>query len=196
MLKDLLQKNRSYRRFHQNEPVKPEQLRSLVDLTRSCSAAGNVQSLRYLLSFEPHRNERIFGYLGWAGYLKDWSGPQEGEKPAGYIVVLGDKTLSENFGADLGICAQTILLGAVEQGLGGCMIAALQKQQFREEFKIPTRFEILLVIALGRPAEEVRLVDKAEDGDIKYWRDAEGVHFVPKRTLDHLVLNWLPTDND
>lgn len=196
MLKDLLQKNRSYRRFHQNEPVQPGQLRALVDLTRSCSAAANVQSLRYLLSFEPHRNERIFSYLGWAGYLKDWSGPQEGEKPAGYIVILGDKTLSENFGADLGVCAQTILLGAVEQGLGGCMIAAIQKQQFREEFKIPTRFEILMVIALGRPAEEVRLVDKAEDGDIKYWRDAEGVHFVPKRTLDHLVLNWLPTDND
>ena len=196
MLKDLLQKNRSYRRFHQNEPVELEQLRSLVDLTRSCSAAANVQSLRYLLSFEPQRNERIFAYLGWAGYLKDWLGPQQGERPAGYIVILGDKTLSENFGADLGICAQTILLGAVEQGLGGCMIAAIQKQQFREEFKIPTRFEILLVIALGRPAEEVRLVDKAEDGDIKYWRDAEGVHFVPKRTLDHLVLNWLPTDND
>ncbi|MBW2185634.1 MAG: nitroreductase family protein [Deltaproteobacteria bacterium] len=196
MLKDLLQKNRSYRRFHQNEPIKEEQLRAFVDLTRSCSAAANVQSLRYLLSFDPHRNERIFGYLGWAGYLKDWSGPQEGEKPAAYIVVLGDKTLSENFGADLGICAQTILLGAVEQGLGGCMIAAIQKQQFREQFKIPTRFEILMVIALGRPAEQVRLVDKAEDGDIKYWRDDEGVHFVPKRTLDHLVLNWLPTDND
>ncbi|OEU75874.1 MAG: nitroreductase [Desulfuromonadales bacterium C00003068] len=196
MLKDLLQKNRSYRRFHQNEPIKEGQLRALVDLTRSCSAAANVQSLRYLLSFDPHRNERIFGYLGWAGYLKNWSGPQEGEKPAAYIVVLGDKTLSENFGADLGICAQTILLGAVEQGLGGCMIAAIQKQQFREQFKIPTRFEILMVIALGRPAEQVRLVDKAEDGDIKYWRDDEGVHFVPKRTLDHLVLNWLPTDND
>ena len=196
MLKDLLQKNRSYRRFHQAEAVQEEQLRALVDLTRSFGAAGNVQSLRYLLSFEPQRNERIFSYLGWAGYLKDWSGPQEGEKPAAYIVVLGDKTLSEAFGADLGICAQTILLGAVEQGLGGCMIAAIQKQKFREEFRIPTRFEILMVIALGRPNEEVRLVDKAEDGDIKYWRDADGVHFVPKRTLDHLVLNWLPTDND
>lgn len=196
MLKDLLQKNRSYRRFYQNEPICEQQLRALVGLTRLCGGAANVQSLRYLLSFDPQRNERIFGYLSWAGYLVDWSGPQEGEKPAGYIVVLGDKTLSENFGADLGICAQTILLGAVEQGLGGCMIAAIQKQHFREQFKIPTRFEILLVIALGRPAEEVRLVDKGEEGDIKYWRDAEGVHFVPKRTLDHLVLNWLPTDND
>lgn len=196
MLKDLLQKNRSYRRFHQDEVISEQQLSGLVELTRLCPAAANQQPLRYLLSFEPKRNDRIFGFLGWAGYLKSWPGPQEGERPAAYIVVLGDKTISENFGPDLGICAQTILLGAVEQGLGGCMVAAIQKQQFREEFKIPTRFEILMVIALGRPAEEVRLVDKAEGGDIKYWRDDAGVHFVPKRTLNHLILNWLPTEND
>lgn len=71
------------------------------------------------------------------------------------------------------------------------MIGSIQKQKFREEFKIPTRFEIVMVIALGYPAEEVRLVDKEESGDIKYWRDESGVHYVPKRTMDHLVLSWI-----
>lgn len=196
MLKDLLQKNRSYRRFQEDKAVTEQQLTDLVELTRYCGSAANFQPLRYLLSFEPQRNARIFKYLGWAGYLKGWSGPAAGERPAGYIVILGDTTIVDKFNADHGIAAQSILLGAVEQGLGGCMIGSIQKQKFREEFKIPTRFEILMVIALGYPAEEVKLVDKAEGGDIKYWRDESGVHFVPKRTLDHLVLHWLPTDHD
>ncbi|MDY0397830.1 MAG: nitroreductase family protein [Desulfuromonas sp.] len=190
MLKDLLQRNRSYRRFAQEVLVAEDQLRELVALTRLCGAAANLQPLRYLLSVEPQRNSRIFRHLGWAGYLKDWAGPAEGERPSAYIVVLGDTTISENFGCDLGIAAQTLLLGAVEQGLGGCMIASMQKQKLREEFDIPTRFEILLVIALGKPVEQVRLVDKEPAGDIKYWRDSAGVHYVPKRTLDHLILPW------
>ena len=123
--------------------------------------------------------------MGWAGYLKDWKGPAENERPSGYIVIIGDKTISDRFDGDAGIAAQSILLGAVEKGFGGCMIGSIQKQKFREAFKIPTRFEIVMVIALGYPNEEVRLVDKEEDGDIKYWRDDAGVHYVPKRTMDH-----------
>lgn len=196
MFKDLLVKNRSYRRFHENEAVPAEQLEALVALTRHCPSAANLQPLRYLLSADKKRNARIFDFLGWAGYLKDWSGPAVGERPAAYIVVLGDTTITENFGCDLGIAAQSILLAAVEQGLGGCMIASIQKQKFREEFKIPTRFDILMVIALGRPAEQVLVVDKGEDEGIKYWRNSDDVHIVPKRTLNHLILNWLPTQND
>ncbi|EAT15065.1 nitroreductase family protein [Desulfuromonas acetoxidans] len=191
MLKDLLLRNRSYRRFHADKAISEEQLTELVELTRYCGCVANLQPLRYLLSVDKERNDRIFNYLGWAGYLKDWKGPAENERPSGYIVIIGDKTISDRFDGDSGIAAQSILLGAVEKGLGGCMIGSIQKQKFREEFKIPTRFEIVMVIALGYPAEEVRLVDKEESGDIKYWRDESGVHYVPKRTMDHLVLSWI-----
>ncbi|MBN2645568.1 MAG: nitroreductase family protein [Desulfuromonadaceae bacterium] len=194
MLKELLQKNRSYRRFNEAVCVTEQQLSDLVALTRLCPSAANLQPLRYLLSCDPQRNARIFQYLAWAGYLKGWPGPAEGERPTGYILVLGDTTIGEKFTCDLGIAAQSILLGAVEQGLGGCMIGAFQKQKLREEFNIPTRFDILLVIAIGQPAEEIRLVDKQEGGDIKYWRDEQGVHYVPKRTLNHLILHW-PTQS-
>jgi nitroreductase len=126
--------------------------------------------------------------LAWARYLKDWSGPREGEKPAGYIVVLGDTEIAKSFGCDHGIAAQTILLGVVEKGLGGCMVASLDKDGLRQALKIPDRFEILLVLALGKPREKVVIETLKPDGDVKYWRDGDGVHHVPKRRLDDIIL--------
>ena len=114
-------------------------------------------------------------------------GPEEGERPAGYIVILGDKTLAENFGVDHGIAAQSIMLGATEAGLGGCMIASIRREQLRNEFRIPDRFDILLVLALGKPVENV-IIDRIRDGDVKYWRDGEKNHRVPKRPLGEIIL--------
>ena len=125
----------------------------------------------------------------WAGYLKDWDGPAEGERPAAYIVILGDKDISPSFGCDHGIAAQSILLGATERGLGGCMIGSVKKQGLREALEIPPGYEILLVIALGKPKETVVIEAVGPDGDIKYWRDDEDVHHVPKRALDDMILS-------
>jgi nitroreductase len=102
--------------------------------------------------------------LTWARYLKDWSGPREGERPTGYIVVLGDTEITRSFGCDHGIAAQTMLLGAVERGLGGCMIASIDRDGLRQALKIPPRFEILLVLALGKPREEVVVETLKPDG--------------------------------
>ncbi|MGC2434223.1 MAG: nitroreductase family protein, partial [Desulfobaccales bacterium] len=124
----------------------------------------------------------------WAGYLKDWPGPSEGERPAAYIVVLGDTEISKNFGCDHGIAAQSILLGARAQELGGCMLGSIQRDRLRQLFKIPENLEILLVIALGQPKETVVLEEVARGGSIKYWRDASGVHHVPKRRLKDIIL--------
>jgi nitroreductase len=188
MLRDLVLKNRSYRRFKQDVPVSMETLRELVDLARNCASAANKQPLKYLLSCETAKNARIFDTLAWAAYLKDWAGPAEGERPSAYIVILHDTTISKNIYCDDGIAAQTILLGATEKGLGGCMIASIKKDQLREALSIPSQFEMPLVIALGKPAEKVLLEDRAPDADIKYWRDGEGLHHVPKRTLDEIIL--------
>jgi nitroreductase len=188
MLRDLVLRNRSYRRFRENQPVSVDTLRDLVDLAR-CSASGaNLQPLKYMLSADPERNERIFPHLAWAGYLEDWPGPAEGERPAAYIVILGDTRIRAGFGCDHGIAAQSILLGAVEKGLGGCMIGSVQREALRRALAIAPELEVLLVIALGVPAETVVLEDLGPDGSIRYWRDAEGVHHVPKRALGEIVL--------
>ena len=188
MLRDLVVKNRSYRRFDQGFAVTAETLRELVDLARLSGSAGNKQPLKYILSSDPQKNAVIFPNLAWAGYLKDWPGPAEGERPAAYIIMLGDREISPSFDFDNGIAAQSILLGAAERGLGGCMIASIQRTRLRDQMNIPERYEILLVIALGRPVETVILEAVPSGGDIRYWRDGEGRHHVPKRALEEVIL--------
>lgn len=188
MIKDLILKNRSYRRFYQDFKIELEILKELVELARFSASGANLQPLKYILSCEPEKNALIFPHLAWAGYLKDWQGPEEGEKPSAYIIVLGDTEISKSFGCDYGIASQSILLGAAEKGLGGCMIGSVQRQKLREALNISERYEILLVLALGRPKEKVVLETTGADGDIKYWRDSEDVHHVPKRPLDELIV--------
>jgi nitroreductase len=188
MMKELVLKNRSCRRFHQEVCVGLETLRELVDLARLSPSASNMQPLKYLLSCNPPRNALVFPHLAWAGYLKDWSGPAEGERPAAYIIILGDTRLKQSFGCDHGIAAQSILLGAREKGLGGCIVASIQKSSLSNALAVPGHFEILLVIALGKPKETVVIESVGPEGDIRYWRDADGIHHVPKRALDDLIV--------
>jgi nitroreductase len=188
MLKDLVRKNRSCRRFHQNAPIEIETLRELVDLARLSASGANRQPLKYVLCCDPKVNARVFPTLAWAGYLKDWRGPIEGERPAAYVVILGDTEIAASFGVDHGIAAQSIMLGATERELGGCVIASIQRNELRETLGIPERYEILLVLALGRPKEQVLIETLAPGGDIRYYRDDKGVHHVPKRALDELIV--------
>jgi len=190
MLKDLVYRNRTYRRYYQDVPISMETLRGLVDLARMSASGANLQPLKYFLSCDSETNKRIFPYLAWAGYLKEWPGPVEGERPSAYILVLGDTEIAKNFGVDPGIAFQSIMLGAVEQGLGGCIIASVQRDNLRREFNIPERFEILDVLALGKPKEQVFVEKVADDGSIKYYRDEAGGHHVPKRDLDDLVVKF------
>ncbi len=189
MIQDLVRINRSYRRFYQEAAIDIETLRGLVDLARLSASGANRQPLKFYLSHRPQTNALIFSRLAWAGYLNDWPGPEEGERPAAYIIILGDKEISANFGVDHGIAAQSILLGAVEQGLGGCILASVQRDELRQDLQIQERYEILLVLALGKPKEIVAIDPVRADGDIKYWRDECGVHHVPKRSLDDLIVS-------
>ncbi len=187
MLADLVRKNRSYRRFVEKDGVGMETLRELADLGRLSATGGNKQPLKFLLSCDAATNARIFPHLAWAAWLKDWAGPAEGERPSAYIVILGDKEVSTGFGVDHGIAAQSILLGAAEKGLGGCMIGSIKRAELAAALKLPTRYDILLVVALGRPGERV-VLEEVKGGDTKYWRDAEGVHHVPKRRLEDVIV--------
>lgn len=188
MLSDLVRTNRSYRRFYEETAITEETLRSLVDLARLSASGANRQPLKYVLSSTPDRNALIFPHLAWAAYLTDWDGPGEGERPSAYIIVLGDTEISQSFGIDHGIASQSILLGAAELGLGGCIIATVQREALRSALAIDPRFKILHVLALGKPRETVVIEAVGADGDIKYWRDSQEVHHVPKRDLDEIIV--------
>jgi nitroreductase len=188
-LRDLVIRNRSYRRFDESHRISHETLLELVGLARCTASATNRQPLKYILSSDPDTNDRIFPCLFWAAFLQDWKGPAPGERPTAYIVVLIDQTLTKDWWCDDGIALQTMLLGAVEKGLGGCMIGAIDKDRLRKELAIPEHLKIRLVLALGKPAEKVVLEDLEPGGDTRYWRDEDGVHHVPKRGLDELIVS-------
>jgi len=188
MLEDLIRQTRSYRRFRQSENVSGETLRSLVELARLSASAANLQPLKYILVSDEETNGKVFAHTRWAGYLEDWDGPLEGERPAAYIIILGDREIRKSFGCDHGIAAQSIMLGAMERGLGGCILGAVDRKGLRDLFDLPDQFEILLTLALGEPKEDVVLEEVGPEGDIKYYRDDDDVHHVPKRSLDAIIL--------
>ncbi len=188
MIKDLILANRSCRRFHEHVLVEERTLRELVDLARLSASSANLQPLKYFLSCDREKNQAIFPHLAWAGYLPDWSGPAEGERPAAYIVILLDTDIAKKTGCDQGIAAQSILLGATEKGLGGCIIGSIKREALRKALEISAKYEILLVIALGKPGEKV-IIDQVMHGNVKYWRDDQDRHHVPKRSLDEIILD-------
>lgn len=189
MLRELIEKNRTYRRFYQDVEVSQETLRELINLVRLSSSGGNLQSFKYVLSQTIETNKRIFKTLKWAGYLKDWDGPAEGERPSAYVIMLHDQKISKVFMWDHGIAAQNILLGATEKGLGGCQFNSIDRVALAQELNLPDHFEIVTVIALGKPKEVVVIEELGDSGDIKYWRDEQGIHHVPKRALDDLIFD-------
>ena len=188
MISELVKENRSYRRFYQDHAIAPEFLKEFVNLARMSASGANLQPLKYILSCDPQKNAEIFSCLAWAGYLKDWSGPEEGERPSAYIVILGDTDISDNAGCDHGIAAQTIMLAAREKGLGGCMLGSINRKTLRSSLDIPSQLKILLVLALGKPKEQVVLETIDPNDSIKYWRDDEGIHHVPKRKLEDIIV--------
>ena len=186
---ELVQKSRSYRRFDETYTVDGETLQALVKLARYSPTGNNMQPLKFWLSNTPDMNKKIFPFLGWAGSLKDWKGPKEGERPTAYIIILGDIDIQINFGVDHGIAAQSMMLGAAEKGLGGCMIGSVQRDGLQQSLGIPKRYRILLVLALGKPVETVVTEPIGEDGSVKYYRDKDAVHHVPKRDLTDLIVH-------
>ena len=191
MFRDLVLKCRSYRRFYQDVALDKGTLRELVDLARCSASALNRQPLKYIISCSGENNALIFSCLHWAAALKDWKGPVEGERPSAYIVILGDKGISTTFNIDPGIAAQTILLGAVEKEFGGCMLGSAEKDKLRQLINIQDKYEILLVIALGKPREKVIMETMEPTDSFNYWRDNDSVHHVPKRKLDDIIVTQL-----
>ena len=189
MFKELVRKNRTYRRFYEEVPVEKETLLELIDLARTVPSTANSQALKFVLCYEKEIKEKVFSCLIWAGALPDWDGPKEGERPAAYIIVLCDQTLGKNKQIDDGIVSQTIMLGAVEKGLGGCIFGSVKRAELAEALGIDTsRYTIDLVLALGKPKEEVKIIPVKEDGSTKYYRDENQIHYVPKRSLEDLIV--------
>ncbi len=190
MLKELVVRNRSYRRFYEEEKISSEDIREWIDLARMGASGRNGQTIKYQIVLSDQKREEVFRTLAWAGYLSDWDGPVKGERPSAYVIMLNDDGLGTNYFSDDGIAVQNLLLGAVESGYGGCIIRAFREKELREALQINSNYKIIQVVALGKPKEEV-VLEEMINGEIKYWRDENQVHHVPKRKLDDLIIGDL-----
>lgn len=188
MLKELIEKTRSYRRFDESIKIERDTLVELVDLARMSSSGANLQPLKYILINEIEENKMIFKHLNWAGYIPEWGGPVSGERPSAYIVMLHDKNISKNCFWDHGIACQSIMLGASEKNLGGCIFASFDKLALTKDLEIQDNLEVLMVLALGKPIEEVIMEPIKKEGSIRYYRDENRVHHVPKRELKDIIV--------
>ncbi len=188
MIRDLVLKNRTYRRFDETVEIGRNELLEMVDLARLSSSGANLQPMKYIIVTEKEDRRKLFSHLKWAGYLSDWDGPEEGERPTAYIIMLLDLEISKNPWWDHGISSQSIMLGAVEKGYGGCMFGSFDKKGIKRDFEIGDGYQIMTVLALGKPVEEVVLED-IKDGSIKYYRDENNVHHVPKRKLEDMIIS-------
>lgn len=191
ILQELLKTDRSYRRFDENHLIDRETLLKLVELTRYCASGRNLQPMKYYVVNEKEVCDKIFSLLKWAGYLTDWDGPQQGERPTAYLIQCLDTSLTKNYLCDDGLQLQAITLGAVAEGLGCCIIKSFNVLKLKELLRLSENLEPLHVVAIGKPIERVVIedMDSQDKTDIKYYRTSDKIHHVPKRILEDLVIN-------
>lgn len=187
-IKDIAYKNRTYRRFDQSHKIDMATLEELVDLARVTSSGGNFQAIKFILVNDEKMCDIIFDNIKWAAALPEWPGPAEGEKPTAYIITLRDESISKNTFWDLGLWTQSILMGAVEKGLGACQFGNVKYKELEKILELPENLVITSVLALGKPVEKVVLVDIPQSGNMNYYRDKDMVHYVPKRKLEDIIL--------
>lgn len=191
--KKLVEDARSVRRYDESRAVSMVELTQLSDMARLTASAGNFQPLRHMLVNDADMREAVFGCLGWAGYLPTWPGPDEGQRPAAYIILCSAPENADHAQVDAGIQGQTIMLGARSMGLGCCMLGSVNREKLAQALSLPSDHAIVYVMALGAPAEEVVIEELASGGSIKYWRDADDAHHVPKRSGAETVIGRFGT---
>lgn len=189
-LRQLLISDRTVRRFQEDKGVSVTTLEKLIALTRFCHSGRNAQPLKYILVTSEEEREKVYPQLKWAGYFRDWAGPEKGERPAAYIIQCLDTHFGKDCLCDDGLQLEAISLGMRTMGLAGCIIKAFNHEKLSEELGIDARFAPRYVFALGYPAEEVRIEEMSgsEDADFRYFRTEDGIHHVPKRPLNELII--------
>lgn len=184
----LLQQTRSVRRFDHSQKLSDEILSSILESVRFVPSARNAQTLKYKIVNRQEQCDDLFPLLAWAGYLNDWKGPKKEEQPVAYIIVCQDNTLSPTSVVDEGIVLQTLQLMAKSKGVSSCILGAFDRQKVKEMFLLDSSIEVRYILALGFGVETVVVEDMLENQSIKYWRDEQEIHHVPKRKLKDLLL--------
>lgn len=191
MIKDLIKKNRSVRGYDNSRDVTIEELREMVDCARLSASSVNMQPLKYILVNTVDGKARVLKQVSFAAKLSTLKLPYRGSEPMAYIVICQDEQISKSetgFLRDVGIVAQSITLAATELGLGACMLGYFSPDKLRQALDLSENLKPLLVISFGKSVEDIRIVEIEEGESTDYYRDEAGIHYVPKRKLDDVII--------
>lgn len=184
-LNQLLVRNRSYRGYDKNRMVSTEELRRIVNVNTRIASARNQQCLRFRLVTAEER-QKILPHIRLGGALPELHLPASGCEPQAFIVVCSTQPEDRWVDIDLGISAQSMLLKATEMKLNGICIGAFNAAAITQALSLP--YQPLLIIAIGKGIEDIRLVEISEEESHAYYRN-EGTHYVPKVKLDDLIIS-------
>ena len=183
-LDSLLKKNRSYRGFDQRHEVSEDELKRIVAVSTLVASGLNKQRLRYRLVTKPDA-AKVFPHITLGAALPEEHLPHPGSEPQAFIVVCATEKENKVIDIDLGIAAQSMLLKAVEMGLGGIFILNFRAAAVQQALNLPS--EPIAIIAIGKPAEKIFLVPVHAGSDLNYYRK-DGIHYVPKLNADDLLI--------
>lgn len=186
-ISEAIKNRRTIRKFEQ-KPVDRSVLVHLVDLARIAAYPANIQPLKFAIIDSKEITDKIFVMTKWAGYLSDGT-PKENERPTAYIAILGDTKIkqSENYEVEAGSAVTTMMLGALEEGLGTCWLGAIDRDGIKSLLNLDSSLNVVYLLAIGYPAQKSKAVE-IKNGDIKYF-EQDGVINVPKRSLDEIIVN-------
>ena len=186
---DLIKSRRTIRKF-QSKPISDEMLLKYVDAARVAPSGANMQPLKYVIVKSSEMVEKVFNHVKWAGYLAPLYNPKDNERPTAFIIVLGDKNIRESgYDMDVGAAVENIILTALDDGVGACWMAAIDREEIGKLIDLGDKYVISCVVALGYSMEKPKEV-KISDG-IKYYLDENGTLCVPKRSLDEVLIKQM-----
>jgi len=191
VIKDLIKKNRSVRGYDNSRDVTIEELREMVDCARLSASSVNMQPLKYILVNTVDGKARVLKQVSFAAKLSTLKLPHRESEPMAYIVICQDEQISKSetgFLRDVGIAAQSITLAATELGLGACLLGYFSPQKLAQTLGLSENLRPQLVVSLGKSVEDIRIVDIEDGESTDYYRDEAGVHYVPKRKLDDVII--------
>ena len=180
----LLKLNRSYRGYNKTHIVSIDELNKIVRINNLIPSAKNQQVLRFKLVTQED-SKKVLANIKMGAALPELNLPLEGTEPEAFIIIC--TTIPENkwVDIDLGISIQSMLLKAAELKLNGLCIGAFNKEQIKEEFNL--QLEPLLILAIGKAGENIKLTDIRESENHAYYR-SNNYHYVPKVIIKDLIL--------
>ncbi len=185
-LDTLLLKNRSYRGYDHQQKVSIETLKTIVGVNNKIPSARNQQVLRFKLVNAENGAALILENIKMGGALPELHLPFEGTEPEAFIIVCSNIPENKMVDIDAGISVQSMLLKAVELGLRGLIIGAFNKEKIIQALQLP--YEPLLILAIGKGNENIRLTEISEGEDHRYYRK-DGTHYVPKVRMEDLIIS-------